>query len=110
MRLSDLIEQYIHEYEAKVGFKLEERQNMAVHLLVNAGFIVAGSAGSGKTTVSNCVVYVLSKLEPFLDIQFAAPTAKAAKRMQEVVHKEVSTLHSKFKLGVSNENVLLYLN
>lgn len=103
---SDLIEQYIHEYETKVGFKLEERQNMAVHLLVNAGFIVAGSAGSGKTTVSNCVVYVLSKLEPFMDIQFAAPTAKAAKRMQEVVHKEVSTLHSKFKLGVSNENVL----
>lgn len=95
-----LIDKYIDEYELIVGFKLEQMQRYAVHLIVNGAFIVAGGAGSGKTTVSNCIVYVLKKLEPTIDIQFAAPTGKAAKRMQEVVHKEVKTMHSKFKLGV----------
>lgn len=99
------IDSYIKEYEAIVGFTLEERQNMAVHLLVNGAFIVAGGAGSGKTTVSNCVVYVLRKLEPALDIKFIAPTGKAAKRMQEVVKQPVKTIHSEFKLGMKEDNL-----
>ena len=78
---------------------------MAVHLLVNGAFIVAGGAGSGKTTVSNCVVYVLRKLEPSLDIKFIAPTGKAAKRMQEVVKQPVKTIHSEFKLGMKEDNL-----
>lgn len=96
----DLIDSYIKEYESIVGFTLEERQRMAVHLLTNGAFVVAGGAGSGKTTVSNCVVYVLNKLEPTLDIKFIAPTGKAAKRMQEVVKQPVKTIHSEFKLGL----------
>jgi hypothetical protein len=36
------IDTYINEYEANVGFKLEEMQRKAVHLSTNAGFIVAG--------------------------------------------------------------------
>lgn len=99
------IDSYIKEYESIVGFTLEERQNMAVHLLVNGAFIVAGGAGSGKTTVSNCVVYVLRKLEPSLDIKFIAPTGKAAKRMQEVVKQPVKTIHSEFKLGMKEDNL-----
>lgn len=99
------IDSYIKEYESIVGFTLEERQNMAVHLLVNGAFIVAGGAGSGKTTVSNCVVYVLRKLEPALDIKFIAPTGKAAKRMQEVVKQPVKTIHSEFKLGMKEDNL-----
>lgn len=99
----ELIDKYISEYEEQVGFKLEKMQRYGVHLLTTGGFIVAGGAGSGKTTVSNCIVYVLEKLEPTIDIQFAAPTGKAAKRMQEVVHSKVETLHSKFKLGIGGD-------
>lgn len=99
------IDNYIKEYESIVGFTLEERQNMAVHLLVNGAFIIAGGAGSGKTTVSNCVVYVLRKLEPTLEIKFIAPTGKAAKRMQEVVKQPVKTIHSEFKLGMKEDNL-----
>lgn len=99
------IDKYISEYEEIVGFKLEERQVMAVHLLKHAGFVVAGGAGSGKTTVSNCIVYVLDKLENNLNKKFAAPTGKAAKRMQEVVKCEVKTLHSEFHLGLESSTV-----
>lgn len=99
------IDACISEYEALAGFKLEESQVRAVHLLTNSAFVVAGSAGSGKTTVSKCVVYTLRKLTPALEIKFAAPTGKAAKRMQEVVQEECRTLHSTFHIGQSADNV-----
>lgn len=99
------IDRCIAEYEAMAGFKLEESQVKAVHLLTNGAFVVAGSAGSGKTTVSKCVVYTLRKLSPMLDIKFAAPTGKAAKRMQEVVQEECRTLHSLFHLSTSSGSI-----
>lgn len=98
------IDRLINDYEAIVGFKLEDRQRQAVHLLTHSAFIVTGGAGSGKTTVSNCIVYVLRHLEPDISIEFAAPTGKAAKRMQEVVQQQVSTLHSKFKIGLGDDD------
>ena len=98
------IERYTDEYEKIVGFKLEKEQRDAVKLLLHGAGVIAGSAGSGKTTVSNCLVYVLEHLEPMVDIQFGAPTGKAAKRMQEVVKRPVRTLHSMFKIGLSKEN------
>lgn len=99
------IDKCIAEYEELAGFKLEKSQVAAVHLLTNSAFVVAGSAGSGKTTVSKCVVYTLRKLSPMLDIKFAAPTGKAAKRMQEVVQEECRTLHSTFRISQASENV-----
>lgn len=98
----NLIEKYIKEYESIVGFTLEEEQHKAVLLLLNKAGVVAGSAGSGKTTVSNCLVYVLRKLVPDLSIKFAAPTGKAAKRMQEVVKEPVKTLCSMFRTANSD--------
>lgn len=99
------IDKCIAEYEELAGFKLEKSQVDAVHLLTNSAFVVAGSAGSGKTTVSKCVVYTLRKLSPNLEIKFAAPTGKAAKRMQEVVQEECRTLHSTFRIGQGADNL-----
>lgn len=99
------IDKCIAEYEELAGFKLEASQVKAVHLLTNSAFVVAGSAGSGKTTVSRCVVHTLRKLSPMLDIKFAAPTGKAAKRMQEVVQEECRTLHSTFRISGVADNV-----
>lgn len=95
----DEIDEYIDEYESMLGFKLEPEQRLAVHLIDSDSFIVSGGAGSGKTTTSGCIVYVLSKLENDLDIKFVAPTGKAAKRLQEVVKSKAETLHSCFKIG-----------
>lgn len=100
------IDSLISEYEGMIGFKLEPDQRDAVHLIQHNGFVVAGIAGSGKTTVSNCIVYALEHLEPELRLDFAAPTGKAAKRMQEVVKRPVRTMHSRFKIGLKKELAL----
>lgn len=95
------IDPLIAEYERLVGFQLEPEQRAAVYLLVNRAGVVSGCAGSGKTTVSRCLIYVLSRLVPEIDYKFAAPTGKAAKRMQEVIQEKVHTINRLFKLGLS---------
>lgn len=96
---SAVIDKYIDEYENIVGFKFEPEQRQAVHLLEKCGGIVAGSAGSGKTTVTACMKYVLEKTGNG-GVLFAAPTGKAAKRLQEVVKEPCKTAHSLFKVGM----------
>lgn len=103
---TETIDKYIREYEDDVGFTLEAKQREAVHLCVNSGFLVSGGAGSGKTTVSRCIVHVLENLEPELTLRFAAPTGKAAKRMQEVTQRVCKTMHSEFKIGFEDEEFL----
>lgn len=100
-----LIDTYIDEYEGIVGFKLEKKQRDAVHLIDNYVAVVTGPAGSGKTTVSDCMVYVLNKFDTS-NIEYAAPTGKAAKRLQEVVKKPVQTFNSKFKIFGGSDSLL----
>ena len=100
------IEELIDEYESQIGFKLEPEQRRAVHLCDVQSGVITGGAGAGKTTTADCLVYVLRKLDPLADIQYAAPTAKAAKRLQEVVKQPVQTMHSKFKLGLGTDSTL----
>ena len=103
------IDALIDEYENNVAhFKLEEAQRRSVHLCVFQGAVITGGAGSGKTTTANCLVYVLEHLEPKLEIKYAAPTGKAAKRLQEVIKRPVKTMHSMFKIGTSDEKPDLY--
>lgn len=99
------IDYCIDKYEEKVGFKLEKEQREAVHLIDNFVAVITGPAGSGKTTVSDCMVYVLSCLDE-TDIEYAAPTGKAAKRLQEVVKKPVQTFNSKFKIFGHSDSLL----
>ena len=96
----------IEEFESEQGFKLEEKQRLAVELTKCGIGVVTGGAGSGKTTVSRAMVYALRKHNPDIKIQFAAPTGKAAKRLQEVVGENVRTMHSLFGiLGGQNKGV-----
>jgi len=92
------IDSLIDEYQDMKGITLEKRQREAVHLCRFGGALIQGGAGSGKTTTSECLVYVLEQLDPGIDIRFAAPTGRAAKRLQEVTHHEAKTLHREFRL------------
>ena len=99
------IDKYIDEYEGVVGFKLEPEQRTAVHLLTKHAGLVSGGAGSGKTTTSNCFVYVLEHIEPKVTFKFATPTGKAAKRLQEVVKRPAKTMSSMFKTFATTETI-----
>ena len=103
---SAVIDKYIDEYEEMQGFKLEKEQRDAVHLLEHRAGAVSGAAGSGKTTSADCFMFVIDKIDSKADIKFAAPTGKAAKRLQEVVKRPVKTMHSMFKIFGDN-NLLL---
>lgn len=99
------INKYISEYEEVKGFKLEERQNSAISLIKYGSAVLTGGAGSGKTTTEGCIVDVLRKLEPDIEIKYGAPTGKAAKVMQGVVKEKTSTMHSLCKVSSETDSI-----
>lgn len=103
-----IIERAIMSYEDMKGFKLEELQKEAIHIVLsNKAGVLTGQAGSGKTTVAEVMVMALKASHPDYEIKFAAPTGKAANRMKEVLGDlgEVRTIHSLFKLGIDLPNM-----
>lgn len=103
------IQGYIEEFErAKAkelnipDFKLEEKQKEAVKLLNCNIMAIYGSAGTGKTTTAEVLLYILQKALDIedKDILFIAPTGKAATRLREVVKRPTSTIHRAIKLGI----------
>lgn len=109
----------IDKYESKKGFKLEPAQRQGVVTSVKNGIsAISGPAGSGKTTTSDCLVFVFTYwdaddevideecAEVDLSIRYAAPTGKAAKRLQEVVGRPVKTMHSEFRVGIGEKTML----
>ena len=83
------------------NFKLEERQADAVRLLYNPIMCLTGSAGSGKTTTAEAILYALQALLGVEEenIMFCAPTGKAANRLKEIVKKPTRTINSLFGIG-----------
>ena len=53
--------------------------------------LMTGGAGSGKTYAVSTIASIAERLE--LKVVLAAPTGKAAKRLEEVVGHEASTIH-----------------
>lgn len=53
--------------------------------------LMTGGAGSGKTYAVSTITSIAERLE--LKVVLAAPTGKAAKRLEEVVGHEASTIH-----------------
>ena len=70
----------------------DELQNDALFKCVKNGVtIISGGPGTGKTTTINTLIkYFDSK---GMDIMLAAPTGRAAKRMQEATGYEARTIH-----------------
>lgn len=90
------------------NFKLEERQADAVRLLYNPVMCLTGSAGSGKTTTAEAILYALQALLGIEEenIMFCAPTGKAANRLKEIVKKPTRTINSLFGIGDESYTIL----
>jgi exodeoxyribonuclease V alpha subunit len=74
------------------GAELTPEQREAVrNALTFSISLMTGGAGSGKTYAVSTIVSIAERLER--KVVLAAPTGKAAKRLEEVVGHEASTIH-----------------
>ena len=73
------------------GFEPDASQARAIDLICSARFaLITGGPGTGKTT---CLRKALDELGPDAQVELAAPTGKAAKRMSEATGRDARTLH-----------------
>jgi len=81
------IEMHIREFEMEPNrFILNEKQREAVITsLTSNACIITGCPGTGKSTIIECVLYILSKKDAFKNISICAPTGLAYKNLIDKV-------------------------
>ncbi len=78
--------------EQRLGISLAEAQARAVACAVTKKVaVITGGPGTGKTTIIRGVLEVLEDMG--LRVELAAPTGRAAKRMQEATGRVARTVH-----------------
>jgi exodeoxyribonuclease V alpha subunit len=86
------VEQWMLEYGKKQQFCLSAEQEKAVKGIVSCGCsILTGGPGCGKTTTTQTLVRLFLAMGK--EVLLAAPTGRAAQRMEEVVGLEAKTIH-----------------
>lgn len=89
--LSD-INPIIDRFESSNGITLHDKQREAVINAVSSGVsVITGGPGTGKTTIINCILFVLDALG--LTSLLLAPTGRAAKRITEGCGRDAFTIH-----------------
>ena len=73
----------------------QSQQEGAWTVLANSAAILTGGPGTGKTTTLKSVVEIATLLK--WDVVLAAPTARAAKRMEEAIGMKSGTMHRTLK-------------
>ena len=82
----------IQNVENRLGIQFEELQRKAIFEAFDSGILIlTGGPGTGKTTTLNAIIKLFEYRD--LDIELAAPTGRAAKRMTELTGREAKTIH-----------------
>src|SRR4030042_4996548 len=85
-------EKAIEWVQQKLNMELAQRQEEAVLLAATSKvLIITGGPGTGKTTLITAILRIFQQLK--LRILLAAPTGRAAKRMNEATGWEAKTIH-----------------
>ncbi|MGH6912383.1 MAG: SF1B family DNA helicase RecD2, partial [Geminicoccales bacterium] len=88
----DAPERRLAAIETKLRLRLADGQKEALgQALASKLLIITGGPGTGKTTLVRAIL--LGLLEAGADVQLAAPTGRAAKRLSESTGREARTLH-----------------
>lgn len=89
--------------EKRLDLQLDELQKEAVRGAIQNGvFLLSGGPGTGKTTTTQMIIEYFR--EEQMDFFLAAPTGRAAKRMQETTGYEAKTIHRLLELnGLASE-------
>ena len=83
----------------------EQRAAIKAALLGNAT-IITGGPGTGKTTIINALVNIFKRLD--YSVALAAPTGRAAKRMEEAAGMPAQTIHRLLEYVYSEEDDDMY--
>lgn len=89
----------------RLPVRLAREQVEAVqYTLKSKVLVITGGPGTGKTTIINAVLQIFSVLK--LEIQLAAPTGRAAKRMSEATGHPAKTIHRLLEFTFKKGNFL----
>ena len=87
----------IDAFEARERIKFSQRQREAIISALEQGvLVITGGPGTGKTTIINCIISLLSREG---EVLLCAPTGRAAKRMTEATGFESKTIHRLLEYG-----------
>ena len=87
----------IDRFEKERGIRFSEKQREAIISALEQGvLVITGGPGTGKTTIINCIIRLLSSEG---DVVLCAPTGRAAKRMTEATGYESKTIHRLLEYG-----------
>jgi len=79
--------------EEQLKIQFADQQKMAViAALTDKVHIITGGPGTGKSTITNSIIAITSKLTD--KILLAAPTGRAAKRLGQITHRTAFTIHA----------------
>jgi len=85
-------EKAIEWVQQKLNIELARRQEEAILLAATSkALIITGGPGTGKTTIITAILRIFHQLK--LRVLLAAPTGRAAKRMNEATGWEAKTIH-----------------
>lgn len=105
------INKVIDSVSKEENLVLDDLQKNAVTECVKHGVtIISGGPGTGKTTTINTIIRFF--VEEGMDILLAAPTGRAAKRMQEATGYEAKTIHRLLEVngGSSDDEARTYFD
>ena len=110
-KLNEDVDEEIQKLERSQCISLADNQKNAVREAMNNGvLVVTGGPGTGKTTTIKTIIDLFERKG--MSVLLAAPTGRAAKRMQEATGKEAKTLHRllEFGYGDSDEEMFFQKN
>lgn len=107
---TEIIQEHIATVEEELGIQYDTIQKQAIcDAIQNKVFILTGGPGTGKTTVINGIIGVYALMEGLdlkkksnLPILLAAPTGRAARRMNELTGLPSATIHR--HLGMTGDD------
>ena len=87
----------VADFERERGIRFSPNQRDAIVRALETGvFVITGGPGTGKTTIINCILELLSGEN---EVLLCAPTGRAAKRMTEATGAEAKTIHRLLEYG-----------
>ena len=84
--------------EGQLKIEFADQQKLAViAALTDKVHIITGGPGTGKSTITNAIIAITSKLTD--KILLAAPTGRAAKRLTQITRKMAFTIHALLEMN-----------